>query len=132
MSADPGRMRQVDLDEPVTQLIVQFRIHGHGSIRDLDFRHHLEDVLQAALQQDDLGMVDGGDIGSGSVNVFAFVDPDRWEPAWATVRSKLADMELLQRAVVARQVDDSDPEVVWPEGTGQKFRYWEEPHNYLA
>jgi hypothetical protein len=125
-------MRQVDLKEPVTQLIVQFRIHGHGSVRDLDFRHHVEDVLQTALQEDDLGMVDGGDIGSGSVNVFAIVDPDRWEAAWATVRSKLADMELLQRAVVARQVEDASPEVLWPKGTGQEFRYWEEPHNYLA
>jgi hypothetical protein len=125
-------MRQVDLKEPVTQLIVQFRIHGHGSIRDLDFRHQVEDDLRAALQEHDLGIVDGGDIGSGSVNVFAFVDPDRWEAAWAAVRSKLVDLELLQRAVVARQVEDSEPEVLWPEDYGQDFRFWEEPHNYLA
>jgi hypothetical protein len=122
----------VDLNTAVTQLIVQFPIHGHGSIRDLDFRHHLEDVLEAALLEDDLGMIDGGDIGSGSINVFAFVDPDRWEAAWAIVRSKLAEMELLQRAVVARRVDDHDPEVVWPGGYGREFRYWEEPHNYLG
>jgi hypothetical protein len=125
-------MRQVDLKEPITQLIVQFRIHGHGSIRDLDFRHQVEDELRVALQEHDLGMVDGGDIGSGSVNVFAIVDPDRWETAWATVRSKLIDLELLQRAVVARQVEDSEPEVLWPEHYGQKFHFWEEPHNYLA
>jgi hypothetical protein len=125
-------MRQVDLKEPVTQLIVQFRIHGHGSIRDLDFRHQVEDQLRAALQEHDLGMVDGGDIGSGSVNVFAIVDPDRWEAAWAAVRSKLIDLELLQRAVVARQVEDSEPEVLWPEDYDQDFRLWEEPHNYLA
>jgi hypothetical protein len=122
----------VDLEEPVTQLIVQFRVHGHGSVRDLDFRHYVEDALRAALQEGDLGMVDGGDIGSGSVNVFAIVDPDRGEAAWAAVRSKLADMELLQRAVVARQVGDGDPEVLWPEAYGQAFRFWEEPHNYLG
>ena len=122
----------MDLKEPITQLIVQFRIHGHGSIRDLDFRHQVEDELRAALQEHDLGMVDGGDIGSGSVNVFAIVDPDRWEAAWATVRSKLIDLELLQRAVVARQVEDSEPEVLWPEHYGQEFHFWEEPHNYLA
>jgi hypothetical protein len=125
-------MRQVDLKEPVTQLIVQFRIHGHGSIRDLDFRHQVEDELRAALQEHDLGIVDGGDIGSGSVNVFAIIDPDRWEAAWAAVRSKLIDLELLQRAVVARQVGDSEPEVLWPGDYGQEFRFWEEPHNYLA
>ena len=50
----------MDLKEPITQLIVQFRIHGHGSIRDLDFRHQVEDELRAALQEHDLGMVDGG------------------------------------------------------------------------
>jgi hypothetical protein len=63
---------------------------------------------------------------------FAIVDPHRWEAAWAAVRSKLIDLELLQRAVVARQVEDSEPEVLWPEAYGQDFRFWEEPHNYLA
>jgi hypothetical protein len=48
-----------------------------------------------------------GDIGSGSINVFAIVDPDRWEAAWAAVRSKLVDLELLQRVVVARRGEDS-------------------------
>jgi hypothetical protein len=125
-------MTQVDLEGPITQLIVQLRIQGHGSIHDLDFRHHLEDVLGAALQEHDLGIVDGGDIGSGSINVFAFVDSDRWEAAWATVHSKLTEMVLLQQAVVARQVEDNDPQVVWPEGYGRAFRFWEEPHDYLG
>jgi hypothetical protein len=84
-------MRQVDLKEPVTQLIVQSRIH-----------------------------------------VFAIVDPDRWEAAWAAVRSKLVDLELLQRVVVARRGEDSEHEVLWPEDYGQESRLWEEPHYYLA
>jgi hypothetical protein len=75
-----------------------------------------------------LGHVDGGDIGSGAINVFAIVEPSAWEQAWAVIRTELARRNLLERAIVARDPrgDDGDewPAVIWPEDYERRFSYW--------
>lgn len=53
-----------------SSLIVQFRTDGWGSEDDLTKRYHLEDLLDARLQADNNGICDGGDIGSGTINIF--------------------------------------------------------------
>lgn len=84
-------------DEAFTQLVVQFSIRGHGTVDDLDLRHQVEDILDQALRSARLGHVDGGDIGSGTINVFAIVEPSAWEQAWAVIRTELARRNLLER-----------------------------------
>jgi len=125
----PGEER---LDQPFTQLVVQFPIRGHGTVEDLDFRHQLEALLDQALRGAGLGWVDGGDIGSGTINIFAIVEPDAWEQAWAVIRTELARQEVLHRAVVARDArgDDGDewPVVIWPEDHEHEFRYLDEAY----
>ena len=115
-------------DEAFTQLVVQFPIRGHGTVEDLDFRHQVEDILDQALRSARLGHIDGGDIGSGTINVFAIVEPSAWEQAWAVTRTELARRNLLERAIVARDArgDDGDewPVVIWPEDYERKFSYW--------
>jgi hypothetical protein len=115
-------------DEAFTQLVVQFSIRGHGTVEDLDFRHQVEDILDQALRGARLGHIDGGDIGSGTINVFAIVEPSAWEQAWAVIRTELARRKLLERVIVARDArgDDGDewPAVIWPEDYERRFSYW--------
>ena len=118
-------------DEAFTQLVVQFPIQGHGTVEDLDFRHQVEEILDQALRGARLGHVDGGDIGSGTINVFAIVEPSAWEQAWTVTRTELARRNLLERAIVARDArgddgDDGDewPVVIWPEDYKRRFSYW--------
>jgi hypothetical protein len=115
-------------DQPFTQLIVQFPIRGHGTVEDLHFRHQLEDSLDQALRSTVLGHVDGGDIGSGTINIFAIVEPNAWEQAWAVIRTELVRQKLLRRAVVARDARGYDgdewPVIIWPEDYEREFSYW--------
>jgi hypothetical protein len=59
-----------ELDEDQMVFIeVRFVIDGFGSEADLDKRHRLEDRLNETLGWTGLGHVDGGSIGSGSMEV---------------------------------------------------------------
>ena len=60
-------------DDSFVQLQIQWQVQGWGSVSDLDFRHHVEDDLDACLKWTGNGCCDGGDIGSGTINVFCFV-----------------------------------------------------------
>ena len=59
------------------QMVLQFRIDGHGSGADLDRLIDVEEKLDLALQRNGTGYVDGHDVGSGEMNLFIFVDT--WE-----------------------------------------------------
>ena len=54
-------------------VLVEFKIDGHGTTSDLDKRHKLEDRLDEALAWTGLGHVDGGSIGSGTMEVACLV-----------------------------------------------------------
>ncbi|WP_412540990.1 hypothetical protein R8Z50_35355 [Longispora sp. K20-0274] len=106
------------------QLIVQLPMGL--SQDDLGIRHRLEDTIEVALTGVAVGLVDGGDIGSGTMNVFALVDPARWDEAVTAVRSLLDDANLSEVAVIARRDctdEESEPRIVWPEGSVQEFQY---------
>jgi hypothetical protein len=94
---------------------------------DLGIRHRLEEELEAAFTDSGIGVVDGGDIGSGTMNVFALVQSGRWDEAMAAACAVLATMRVSEVAVIARRDitdDESMPSVVWPEGLPPEFRYW--------
>jgi hypothetical protein len=92
---------------------------GEGTLEDLDFRHHLEDVLGEVLRQDRLGYVDGGGQGCGQMDVFMMVRPQSWQAAWDVVRSKLAREGLLGRAIVTAGLEEGQPlRELWPPSRG--------------
>jgi hypothetical protein len=101
---------EIDLEDHA-QLVVQYRTEGWGSTDDLDRRHKVEGVLNECLGWTGNGHCDGGDIGSGSINVFSFVvDPHLARDA---IVAALRDPRLLDGAVIAVARADNF-EVLWP------------------
>jgi hypothetical protein len=54
-------------------VLVQYKINGFGSVEDLKKRHELEDRLNETLGWTGLGHVDGGSIGSNTMEAACFV-----------------------------------------------------------
>lgn len=53
------------------------------TVPDLGIRHLLEAKVQAAFTESGIGVVDGDDIGSETMNVFDLVQSGRWDEATA-------------------------------------------------
>ena len=104
--------RELDRDEHTT-FVVHYRCDGWGSAEDLEKRYLVEDAMNECLGWTGNGHCDGGDIGSGSINVFCFVvDPH------LAVRAAIEDFrqrELLEGAVMAYRRREDDFTVIWPE-----------------
>src|SRR5262249_54416013 len=105
-------------------LVVQYKLEGWGSEADLDKRHWLEDLLDEALRSANNGWCDGGDIGSGTMNIF-LLDITDSDLAATSVVNALRNAEALEGAIIAvgpgyMEEDEEDEEepyrVVWPEG----------------
>jgi len=60
-------------EDNMTFLEVEYKIEGFGSEKDLDKRHKLEQRLNELLGWTGLGHVDGGSIGSGSMEAGCIV-----------------------------------------------------------
>jgi hypothetical protein len=95
-------------------LIVQYRVSGWGSPTDLEKRHRLSDLLDDCLEEAENGCCDGGDIGSGSINIFLeeVIDPQR---ACDTIVAALQESGDLEGAVIALNLD--------PDGTNEEGPY---------
>src|SRR5574342_815991 len=106
-------------DGSMAQMIIQLPMGlGPDDLGDLGVRHRLEEELERAFDEGGIGDVEGGDIGSGTMNVFAIVTAERWTEALAVTLCVLRDMRLDEFALVARcdlSVDGPPPVVVWPE-----------------
>src|SRR5262249_34742065 len=100
-----------------------------GSEADLAKRHRLEDLLDQALRSADNGWCDGGDIGSGTMNIFLLdiTNPDR---AVTSVMDALRKDEALAGAIIAVgpgymeedvEEDEEPYRVMWPEGYEGEF-----------
>lgn len=104
------------------QIVVQYRINGFGGESDLERRHQIEDLLGDAFETADIGFLDGGDIGSGSMNIFLYTHDRR--AAEEVVLRTLRKHGMLDGAVVAICPDpeQDDPyEVIWPEDYEGEF-----------
>lgn len=102
-------------------LIVQHRTKDWGSPQDLQMRHKMESLLDECLKATGSGYCDGGDIGSGTVNIFLFVlDPHR---AKDTVVEALRKAQLLEEVTIAIETDEGF-EVLWPQDFVGEFSYW--------
>jgi hypothetical protein len=64
--------KPIDEDDLFT-LNIEFTVDGFGDEEDLDKRHSLEEKLDAILAWTGLGHVDGGSIGSGTMEVCCLV-----------------------------------------------------------
>jgi len=101
-------------------LIVQYPLSdSFDAADDLAFRQEIEAIVSQRLAAGDLGGCDGGDIGSGTINVFCTVARESADAACAAIVAGLEDAGI-DGFVIAMVEDDGDPEVVWPpdfEGT---------------
>jgi hypothetical protein len=89
---------------------------GHwGTVEELRPRHELEDLLDALLRRHQLGEWTGGGQGFGRQDMSFAMRRARWEASWELVRSKLAELGLLDRAGVKVFLDDEGPpHSLWP------------------
>src|ERR1041385_498385 len=104
------------------QIVVQFPIAGFGGPPDLSKRHQIEDLLGQALESAGIGFCDGGDIGSGTMNIFLFTH-DRRSAEQLIIRT-LRNQKMLDDAVIAVRAnpeEDQPYEVVWTENFDGEF-----------
>lgn len=98
--------------------VIQYRLNTWGSAEDLDQRYAVEHVMNECLGWTGNGHCDGGDIGSGSINIFCFVvDP---QIAAKSAVERLRKKHLLKGAIMAYEKDD-DYIVLWPKDFSGKF-----------
>lgn len=98
------------------RLIIQYAVSGMGETEDLDKRVKVEKLMNECLGWKGLGHCDGGDIGSGTMNVFCFVVDA--ENAVPHVLEELKANELIDGAIVAI---GGKTKVVWPKNFKGKF-----------
>jgi hypothetical protein len=101
-----------DEDSEGNRVVVQYRIECHGRGSDHDKRVVVENLLGEFLEEADLGYCDGGDIGSGTMNVFCFVKPGK--DVGKKVIEVLRKNNLLEGAVIAETDDEGGERVAWP------------------
>ncbi len=117
-SAEPETVPQsepmpVDVypEDELYPVVIQYRIEGHGTTQDHDQRVKIESLLEEFLSEADLGYLDGGDIGSGTANVFCFLKPGR--KGTEAVIQTLRKNGYLDGAVIQETVKGKE-KVVWP------------------
>ena len=99
-------------------LIIQYKVDGNGTTDDFDKRVEVEELMEECLDGSGLGNCDGGDLGSGTMNVFCFVtDPNK---AQRVIVDNLRSHSLLDDAVIAQRVGE-DYKVIWPPDFQGKF-----------
>ena len=92
-------------------IVIQYKIEGHGSTAALDKRVVVEELMNERLGWTGLGHCDGGDIGSGTINIFCYVADAKI--AESVIVRELKERGFLEGAVIAERIGDS-VEVLWP------------------
>ena len=102
------------------QLILQFRIEGHGSVDDFDRVVEMEDKLDSALRRNRSGHVDGHDMGSGEMNIFIFVKTREYG-SWF-MNQYLKNQPWGKESILAKRNRDETYEVIWPKDFTGEFK----------
>lgn len=117
-SSQPGTVPQsepmpvdVYLEDELFRVVIQHRIEGHGTMQDYDRRVKIEALLEEFLSEADLGYLDGGDIGSGTANIFCFLKPGK--KSTEAVIQTLRKNGYLEGAMIQETVKGEE-KVVWP------------------
>lgn len=120
-------------DDEHRLLIVQYAVEGWGDVDDLTFREEIYELVNEDLGWTGNGRAIGGDVGSGTINVFARVI----DPALA-VKSlvlRLKKAKKLEGAVIAASTSPAvgfeasvgvgiRTKVLWPGGSRKSFSIW--------
>jgi hypothetical protein len=109
--------------DELNTVIVQFAVDGLGTDEEFDRRCQIEDLLDQALKGSGNGFCDGGDSGSGSMNIFLMVkDVKRAVPF---ILDTLRKSDLLNDCIVAESLREDDEvvghKVWWPETFTGRF-----------
>jgi hypothetical protein len=105
-------------DDELYPVVIQYRIEGHGTMQDYDRRVKIETLLEEFLNETDLGYLDGGDIGSGTANIFCFLKPRR--NGTEAIIQALRKNSYLDGAVIQETVKGEE-KVVWPPDYAGEF-----------
>lgn len=112
---------EVDEDD-LDEIIVQYQIVGFGTAEDLDRRVAIENYLNGEIGWLGAGHLDGGDIGSGTINIFLYVV--HAGIVGPCVIELLRKGSFLDGATVAvRKSKSEDLRVIWPSDHSGEFSY---------
>lgn len=86
------------------KIIIQYDIDGFGNEKDISKRHRVEAIMNEELGWTGLGKCDGGDIGSGTMNIFCMVVDI--ELAYEVIRKSLAKAKKIKGAKIISDNED--------------------------
>jgi hypothetical protein len=115
-------------ERTISQLIAQ--LPSSQSAEDSALLDVVKSRIKDVLAENGSGTVNGWDFGSGNMNVFVDVHPDRSQQAFDVVRRALTDLTLQDTAVIAAQVTSEDESaddeliVLWPPNFNGTFNFW--------
>jgi len=99
-------------DDKLIQIVIQYPIVEMGTPEDLDKRYEVEYLMNQRLGWTGLGHCDGGDIGSGTMNIFCFVvDTDK---ATQCITEELRVHDLLVGARILLFSEEGEQQLLFP------------------
>ncbi len=104
----------VDEDELI-ELVVQYSYEEKDMEAVLEKRHHVEDLMNECLGWTGNGFCDGGDIGSGTANIFNYVVDI--EKAVTTIIEELKSNDLLEGLKIGYSNPEEEYIALYPKGT---------------
>jgi hypothetical protein len=105
-------------EDELYPVVIQYRLEGQGTMQDYDRRVKIETFLEQFLSKADLGYLDGGDIGSGTANIFCYLKPGR--KGTEAVIQTLRKNGYLDGAVIQETVK-GEGRIVWPSDYAGEF-----------
>ncbi|MBM7648655.1 putative DNA-binding WGR domain protein [Bacillus ectoiniformans] len=102
-------------EEELIELVVQFSYEENETNKMLKKRHDVEDLMNECLGWTGNGHCDGGDIGSGTANIYNYViDPEK---AAESILGELANHDLLSDVKIAFEDPEEEEYIVlYPKG----------------
>ncbi len=106
-----GGYKKLD-EEELIEFVLQYDYTDDQLEEALEKRHQVQEIMDEALGWSGNGQCDGGDIGSGTINIFTFViDVDK---ALQTTLEELKNQRLLDGVKIAYVNDEEDYIQVYP------------------
>lgn len=103
-------------EEDLIELVIQYSYRENEMNATLEKRHHVEELMNECLGWTGNGYCDGGDIGSGTANIFNYVLDV--EKAATTIINELKINDLLKGVKIAYcPAEDEQYIGLYPEGT---------------